>query len=480
MNPPNPSANPPGSNASSPGSPGVSLDRSDRPLLTSVRAALEPLTNTTLVVGVSGGPDSLCLLHLLTRVAPNAGVSLHIAHLDHALRAESPEDARFVQQVAKDWALPGTVERRTVSRPSEEAARRVRYRFFADVAKATGAPAVAVGHTADDQVETILLHLIRGSGLTGLAGMLSDTDRQGLRIIRPLLSIRRSETHAYCQRHDIPYRDDLSNLSPEFTRNRVRSELLSLLREFNPKVEEALLRLATTAQDEEDFWRWFLSQHTTPGLSRKTLTRLPKAAQTRLVIHAYRNLTGESLEATHVESVLKLLAGGHGKRASLPSSEAEIERDALVLRSKPAAKTPPWPPTALKIPGETVVGPWNVVCILRTAMPAPSAWSVVLDLDRTGPTLTLRPRHPGDRYRPTGMPAPKKLQDILVDAKVPRRLRETVPVLEGAPGVLWVGGHRVSEEFKVTKETKTALEMRLEPVSEAAHELARLYTWRAL
>lgn len=442
-------------------------DPTDRPLLTAVRAALEPLTNTTLVVGVSGGPDSLCLLHLLTRVAPKARVALHVAHLDHAFRRDSPGDARFVEQIAREWDLPATVARRAPPKSSEEAARETRYAFFSEVAKATGATAVAVGHTADDQAETVLLHLIRGSGLTGLAGMWPDTELNGLRVVRPLLGVLRAETHAYCQRHGIPYRDDPSNHSPRFTRNRVRSELLPLLRQFNPKVDEALLRLAAAAQAEEAFWRWFL-----PHLPRESLKALPRAVQTRVLKEAYRRLTNQSLEGTHIESLLSLVPG---KRASLPGGvQAETERGRLVLRKTPIEKPAPWTATILNIPGETSAGPWKVLCKIVTAPFTLPDLGCLLPI--SSQPLTLRPRGPGDRYRPTGMPAPKKLQDILVDTKVPRRLRDLVPVLEGPSGILWVGGHRIAEEARLTTDTDIALELRLEPLTDPARELTRLYT----
>lgn len=449
----------------------------DRPLLSAARTALKPFRNQTLLVGVSGGPDSLCLLHLLTRVAPKTGVTLHVAHLDHALRPESAEDATFVERIALEWGIAATVERRPLAKPSEDAARKVRYRFFADIAKTVGAAAVAVGHTAGDQAETVLLHLVRGSGLTGLAGMSPDTEIQGLRIVRPLLSVHRAETLAYCQRHGIAFLEDPSNRSPKFTRNRIRSELLPLLRELNPRIENALLRLAGIAQDEEEFWQWFLSERRSdsPRLSRQTLDPLPRAAQTRLLIEAHRGLTDEFLEATHIHSLLDLLKAGTGKQLSLPGGiQAETEADALVLRAGPVAKPPSWSPTTLRVPGETIAGPWKVVCAFTSpALPA-EPWSVVIDIDQSGSDLTLRPRHPGDRYRPTGMPAPKKLQDILVDAKVPRRLRDTVPILEGPSDILWVGSQRVAEEAKVTDHTSTALQVRLEPLTEPAHELASL------
>ena len=217
----------------------------------------------TILVGVSGGPDSVCLLHILDHLKETLGVSLHVVHLNHMLRgAASDADADYVSLLAQSEGLPATVEARDVlaykrehGLSLEEAARQARYDFFAEVATSLGARRIALGHTADDQMETILMHLVRGSGLAGIRGMQpltfwrSPASVTCLRLVRPLLDVAREETEAYCQAYALEPRSDLSNYSLDYTRNRFRHELVPLLESYNPNVGAALLRTARAAAD---------------------------------------------------------------------------------------------------------------------------------------------------------------------------------------------------------------------------------------
>ncbi|MEK7814959.1 MAG: tRNA lysidine(34) synthetase TilS, partial [Chloroflexota bacterium] len=225
--------------------------------------------NTTLVVAVSGGPDSSALLYSLHRLGEQHRLRLHVAHLNHDFRGEEAEaDARFVTALAQELGLPVTVSKRDPVEYQrqrrissfEQAARELRYAFLADVATEAGAAAVALGHTADDLAETVLLHLLRGSGLHGLRGMAElapwpwPTAAPGLSMFRPLLQATKAETVAYCQELGRDYRQDTGNYLGRFTRNRVRHDLLPrLAAEYNPRVGEALTRLARTAALELDY-----------------------------------------------------------------------------------------------------------------------------------------------------------------------------------------------------------------------------------
>ncbi|MEN6478284.1 MAG: tRNA lysidine(34) synthetase TilS, partial [Anaerolineales bacterium] len=211
-----------------------------------LRAAGQPAAGGALVVAVSGGADSLCLLHALHALAPELGYRLQVAHLDHGLRAAAAEDAAWVAALCARWGLPCTVGQAQVralaeaeGRSLEEAARLARYRFLARVALRVGARAVAVGHTADDQAETLLLHLVRGAGLTGLVGMApaapwplpEDVASAALTLLRPLLAVSRQDTVSYCAALGLTPRKDETNADPAYTRNRLRLELLPVLRE---------------------------------------------------------------------------------------------------------------------------------------------------------------------------------------------------------------------------------------------------------
>src|SRR5690606_7110870 len=211
-----------------------------------------------IVVAVSGGPDSVALLHVLTRLKDQESLDLVVAHLNHRLRGRSAdEDAAFVGSLAERWGLPAVVEEADVARMArqrgvgiQEAAREARYAFFSRVAEAWGAARIALAHHADDQVETVLFRLIRGTGTRGLAGI---PPVRGP-IIRPLIDVSREDIVAYCRRHRLPYRTDPSNRDMRYRRNRIRWELIPLLEErYNPRVREAIVRMARILRDEDDF-----------------------------------------------------------------------------------------------------------------------------------------------------------------------------------------------------------------------------------
>jgi tRNA(Ile)-lysidine synthase len=224
-----------------------------------------------VIIGVSGGPDSLCLAHALQAVQDELGLDLHLAHLDHGIRGkESRADAEYVEELARDWGVPLTVHHGDVPQYAreqklaiEEAARRTRYLFLGRVAQEVGATCVAVGHNADDQVETILMHLMRGSGLGGLRGMApvqvlgAEEWWSGplLRLIRPLLEVPRNQVEAYCHEHGLQPRFDRSNLDLTYHRNRIRHELLPHLESFNPRIREVLRRSALVIADDHDYLR---------------------------------------------------------------------------------------------------------------------------------------------------------------------------------------------------------------------------------
>jgi tRNA(Ile)-lysidine synthase len=296
----------------------------------------------TLVVGVSGGPDSACLVHLVATLKERLDIGLHVAHLDHMLRgAESEADAQYVSELARHLGLAVTLERRDVKSyherhhlSLEEAARQVRYQFFADVAGKVGASKIAVGHTSDDQAETILMRLVRGAGNLGLQGMqpLTEWDtlggNTGLKIIRPLLGVSRKDVEAYCRKHALAPRQDSSNLSRSYLRNRIRSELMPLLRSYNPKIDEALLRTADTLAAESAFFEQQVSQvwdkvvnqeGEALVLQAKELKSLHPALQRHLLREVLRRLLGslDDVEWQHIEKMRYALALPRGKRVVL-------------------------------------------------------------------------------------------------------------------------------------------------------------------
>jgi tRNA(Ile)-lysidine synthase len=298
-------------------------------------------TGEPLVVGVSGGPDSVCLLHLLMRLQNDLGTSLHVAHLNHMLRGEeSDDDAEYVVRMAGDFGLSISVERRDVRcyrskhhLSVEAAARRLRYQFFADVVDRVGADAVAVGHTADDQVETVLMRLIRGTGAKGLQSMQPaarwyGVGEKGLRVVRPLLGVRREETEEYCREHGLGPRRDSSNLLRDRLRNRIRHDLLPLLRSYNPKIDEALLRTAEALASESSLavehalgvWPEVVAGGEGAfSVDKKRFRALHPAVQRHLLREVVRRLLGdiEDVEWQHIERMRTGFDLRRGKRVVL-------------------------------------------------------------------------------------------------------------------------------------------------------------------
>ena len=442
-----------------------------------------------VVVAVSGGPDSVCLLHILLGLRDKPGVTLHVAHLNHQLRGdESDADASYVTDLAQRLGLPATVEKRDVKAYQrskrlslEEAAREVRYNFLADVARATGAEAVAVGHTLDDHIETILMHLIRGSGTRGLRGLQPSSQwhsgKAALNVIRPLLEVSREETVAYCHRHRLKPRLDTSNLSLSPLRNRIRQQLIPLLQSYNPQVGDALLRTARIASDDlaaleevalELGGNIVTEQERTVILDRERFIKLPPALQRHLLRAAMEKLVGNlmDIESRHIEEVMTSLHKPAGKIITLPDGLVfAIEYDRYLLGRDPAALSP-FPDIKeehnLKIPGATALPGWRVMADIidrKQVSDDGDSYTARFDLDRTGDKLTVRPRRPGDRFQPLGMSQPKKLNEFMIDRKIPRAWRRRVPIVCSPEQIIWVAGWHIDERVKITEGTRQVLRL---------------------
>ncbi|MBE0415694.1 MAG: tRNA lysidine(34) synthetase TilS [Dehalococcoidia bacterium] len=459
-----------------------------------------------LLVGVSGGPDSVCLLHILCQLKEALGVSLHVAHLDHMLRgADSAADARYVSHLAHRLGIPATVERRDVKvfraehRLSlEEAAREVRYDFFARVAESLGAKRIALGHTQDDQVETILMHLMRGTGLGGLRGMQpitlwSSPERGAFWVVRPLLEVTRKETEEYCSACDLEPRSDFSNFSPNFLRNRLRYELIPILRSYNPNVSAALLRTARAAAADFSFFEQQVSQvwqqvvTEQPNgllLDSEAILSLHPALKRHLLRRVLGEILGEltDIQSIHIEKMMEALSKPAGKRLSLPRGLVFYVGYNTCLVTKGAYDTCPFPPLEgehrLNLPGDTALPGWRVRASIVPpgergegfsersigVRRAEGADRACFDLDETGMELVVRGRKAGERFQPLGMREPKKLQDFMVDAKIPRSWRDRVPLVCSPDGILWVVGWRIAERVKVKDSTKQVLHLEFERV----------------
>jgi tRNA(Ile)-lysidine synthase len=291
---------------------------------------------STIMVAVSGGPDSLCLLHLLQQIASQRQLWLHVAHLDHQLRPDSADDAKFVEQIAAEWQIPVSVAGADVATIAgarrqgiEETARELRSSFLLETALRIGATAIALGHTADDQAETVLLRLLRGAGPSGLAAMRPKrpTNQPDIAVIRPLLESTRAEVEAYCREQQLTPRHDSSNESPIFTRNRVRGYIIPLLKTYNPSIVATLGRTARVCAEEDELLSALTAQSWTElaqvdnnsvSFDRQRWSALHPALQRRLIRKA-AEITGAKAElgAKHIDAILAAIAAQR-RRVQLP------------------------------------------------------------------------------------------------------------------------------------------------------------------
>ena len=463
-------------------------------------------TYTSLVVGVSGGPDSAALIHCLFRIKDAHRLLLHVAHLNHNFRGEEAhEDARFVSDLAQELGLDATIEERDVlayqkeRRISsfEQAAREFRYRFLAEVADTVGAVAVAVGHTADDLAETLLLHILRGSGTGGLRGMSElspwpwPRDEGRLKLFRPLLGLPKTDTVGYCRELGKDYREDSGNYLPQFTRNRIRLNLLPLLEaEFNPRVRESLVRLSQTASAELDYldgetdrlWgQVALEANGGVDFHQPDLARVHPALQKLLLRKAYSQVAGDTrrLSQRHLDAMAELvrsktagrsldLPGGlklhrsydylrMSRETSLPCPFPQLDQaqDLLVPPVGSATKTVragPWEITVRSVDSGQIDfgdGASSSPAPVLGSIPDEQTWTAYLNRESIGDRLQVRPWLPGDRFQPLGLAGQKKLQDFFTDARVPRDWRNRVPLLVAERGIAWVVGYRIAHWARV-------------------------------
>lgn len=447
------------------------------------------------LIAVSGGPDSLALLHVLWRLRDASGPQIHVAHLDHGLRgADSAAEAEFVAASAAAWHIPATVTRRPVTRRDgsnrQAAARRVRYAFLAETALATATDALLVAHHADDQAETVLLHLLRGTGPAGLRGMRewlpwSEWAPPGLAasgppLLRPLLGVSRAAIEAYCTTQQLAPRDDPSNRSPKYLRSRLRAELLPQLRRYNPQIVDALARTATICGDDYAYLQAQLDQHwpdlasttdTYVLLHRKTWEDLAPALQRYALRRAALLLAGDAeLRFERIEAARAIAASpgagaelGLGLRLTVTPGGLEIRRagTAVAIHDVPQLAETSFP---LVVPGITPLNAgWRIVAAYEPRTITDPRRQIALDPARFQPPLHLRCRQPGDRFRPAGAPGSRRLQDFFVDQRLPREQRAAWPLLVDADDhIVWVVGLRSDARFLAPPDLATPLWISLE------------------
>lgn len=435
----------------------------------------------SVLIAVSGGPDSVGMLHVLRALAPIWRLSLSVVHCNYGLRGqESEDDEQFVRRLCARLNVPCTVRRLSLGsyeaapRGSlQERARLLRYRVFRDLAAREHLDRVALGHTADDQAETVLLWMLRGAGSAGLSGM--PVARNGL-YVRPLLGVTRAAMVNYLTSQHLDYRNDSSNRQTAYLRNRIRHQLLPVLAELNPSIVKTLGRQAAVLRAEDGYLHELTldalaqtAQRQSTGevvVDRAALLRFPLAIRRRVLREVLRQLHPEQkapLLTTVGVVEERLLRGNRGTRVVLPAAEVTREHDRLVVRpgqltgTSPAADSPihivvnPMASPSVCWPGTDVQVRFQVLPAERLAsitVGAADSARACFDADRVTEPLVLRTWRPGDWFCPAGMAGHrKKLQDFWTDAKISRAARQAIPILESPDGIVWVVGYRADDRF---------------------------------
>jgi tRNA(Ile)-lysidine synthase len=430
----------------------------------------------TVLVAVSGGADSVALLHVLLTLSAELSLRLHVLHVDHGLRPDSPHDAEFVRQLAARLGVPAEVACVTVSPGGsiEATARAARYEALDAHARRLGAARIAVGHTADDQAETVLMRMLGGAGVRGLAGIPAVRGR----IIRPLLETRREGLVATLEAAGLPWVEDPSNRDPKFLRNRIRHELLPLLSaSYNPDVITALDRIARLCRDTvgaiervagRELDRLAAAGDGAIVLPHAPLAELPRQVAAEVLRQAAARLGSRApLRAWAHRGLTRILASPPPRRPfRLGGITVEVSSGRLRLAS---AETRRLLERTLTVPGRVELPEIGHALEARLVDASDGAvprvrHSVVFDAALVPARLTVRARRTGDRFSPFGG-GERRLKSFLIDEKIPRWERARLPLVEADGRILWVGGVRRSREAPVTAATRRVLELTLKPLA---------------
>jgi tRNA(Ile)-lysidine synthase len=449
-----------------------------------------------IIAGISGGPDSMCLLKILRET----GYPVIVAHFNHKLRTDADADANAVEQAASRMNFASVIESGDVREHAhaeklsiEEAARNMRYRFLMQQARHFKAQAVAVGHTADDQVETVLMHFIRGAGLAGLKGMTYRTIlpmfNKEIPIVRPLLDVWREETVVYCAAHGLRPRHDLSNDSLDFLRNRVRNLLIPSLETYNPRFREAVWRTSySLSGDHEilmnvlnDAWKICVVQQTADFISfdLSAFTKHPLGLQRHMIRRAIDLVhpLGSDVNFATLERATNFFADQTSRPRVDLTGGLHLLREGLLiylLMDESELSVERWPQMPddsntipLKLPSSILLsGGWKLTCerwnmaslAMEQARANKDPFQVWLDAKGISDALELRSRHDGDRFEPLGMDGHEmKISDFFINVKLPQRARDCWPLLCMGEKVVWVPGHRPAHSFRLTDTTRQAL-----------------------
>jgi tRNA(Ile)-lysidine synthase len=441
-----------------------------------------------VLVALSGGPDSVLLLHVLNNLKEELKLNLHALYIDHGLRPEeTPLEIEFCRKLCETLSIPFITKSVDVKSFAKEktmnkqaAARELRYRVFEETAFETKVNKIALGHTADDQAETLLMRLLRGSGPIGLSGI---PPVRGM-FIRPLIEIQRQEIDRYLKEEKIDFIVDSSNLRRDYLRNKIRLSLIPMMKEVNPNIIETLSRTAAIFREEERHFDIIVVKTLMRLISRKSDSRIelflvPLEAMDKVIL---RRVLRRAIDETkglrgigfiHVEDIIELIRNGRtGDRLYLPKDIRVIkDYSTLIFTTEPSVKLDTF---ILEVPGEIHLQDAEALIkasILESQSTTHGESEIkdavaFFDAERLSFPLIVRSRKRGDFFYPLGFGKKKKLQDFFVDEKVPRDERDRVPLIVSGEDIIWVAGYRQDDRFKVADDTKKVLKLEAKKIKD--------------
>lgn len=438
-----------------------------------------------VIAAVSGGPDSICLLHILYKLQEEFNIKLYAAHINHCLRGEEADkDEEYVKDFCRKHDIPCFSRKIDINKlakerglSSESAGREARYEFFDELFKELDAQKIALAHNANDQAETVLMRIIRGTGMEGIVGI---KPMRGNIFVRPLINIRRESIEAYCEENNLSPRIDKSNLENIYARNKVRLELLPYIKEnFNSDIISALNRLSETISTDNNYleskalkkYKIYCSNKEQKVIINKEAFIEDEAILSRVIRLALKDVKGSlnNIEKVHIYDLIELQRLGTGKRLTLPENliaynnygNIELGLSKVYVNNKNREEY------ELTIGEDNYIEQFNINVSIRIIDKNEKIDFKEKDCvkyfnyDKLKEKITVRNRKEGDRFSPFGMKGNKKLKDLFIDLKVPKEERDNIPLICFDDEIAWISGYRISENYKVDKNTKNILEIKI-------------------
>nr|WP_272507517.1 tRNA lysidine(34) synthetase TilS [Clostridium aestuarii] len=438
-----------------------------------------------VIVAVSGGPDSICLLHILYILKEKLNISLAVAHLNHCLRGEEADkDEKYVKEFCRVLNVECFIKRVDIHKLSkkksiscEMAGREARYNFFQEVLKEIDGHKIAIAHNANDQAETVFMRIIRGTGIEGLVGIKAVRDDV---FIRPIIDITRKEIEEYCEKNKLHARIDKTNLENIFTRNKIRLELIPYIeKNFNPDIIKVINRLADTVKTDNNYlnkiannnFRKYCKINKDKVIIYKEVFNEEEAILSRVIRLALKELKGNlyNFEKTHVYDIIEVQKKSTGKVVMLTNNiNALNSYGDIHLYIKTQKTSSDNVEHLLKLESENNIEEMGVKInfklvnnLIQRDLKNDNLIKY-FDYDKINGAIKIRFRKNGDRFTPFGMRGSKKLKDLFMDLKIPKNERDVVPLVCFSDEIAWVVGYRISDKFKVDKDTKNILQIKIE------------------